>query len=72
MNSQPTTSVCDRVARTAGLGLCPQCQTPMKETYRTKENNFIYVWHDCPQPSCGGQWLEKIGPATLRRFGINE
>jgi hypothetical protein len=65
MNSQRVTELFDAVMRAAACGLCPECGTPMAETCRSEEKNFIYVWYDCPRPHCGGQWLEKVNSSDL-------
>jgi hypothetical protein len=59
MNSAKSVKFYDTARHAAERGLCPQCGTPMAETFRSMEKNFIYIWYDCPEPYCGGQWLEK-------------
>ena len=38
---------------------CPECGGPMKEVDRRSENETLYVWLDCNQNNCDGQWLQK-------------
>ena len=38
---------------------CPECGGSMKEVDKVNENDFEYIWYECNQPDCNGQWLEK-------------
>ncbi len=38
---------------------CPECGAKMTEVDRASENGFIFIWYECSQAGCGGQWLEK-------------
>lgn len=44
---------------TAGSHPCPVCRGEMTEAERVQENGFVFVWYECRQPGCDGQWLEK-------------
>jgi ssDNA-binding Zn-finger/Zn-ribbon topoisomerase 1 len=46
---------------------CPECRNQMKETERREENGAVFVWFECSQPNCKGQWLQKI---PLRKMSI--
>jgi len=39
--------------------ICPDCGSSMTEVDRVNENGFAYVWYECEQTECDGQWLEK-------------
>ncbi len=38
---------------------CPQCGSRMKEIERVTENDSIFVWYECENANCDGQWLQK-------------
>ena len=40
--------------------LCPECGGVMSEVARVNENGFAFIWYECVQDSCDGQWLEKL------------
>lgn len=40
-------------------GLCPNCRASMTEVDRLFENGALFIWHECPQACCEGQWLDK-------------
>ncbi len=39
--------------------LCPNCRGMMTEVDRVFENNAIFIWYECTDTRCGGQWLDK-------------
>ncbi len=57
--TQGTVSMMQLLDSTAGH-LCPDCGCLMTEVERLRENGFTFVWFECRQPYCNGQWLEKI------------
>ena len=44
----------------AARHLCPECGCPMTEVERANENGYTFVWYECGQSNCNGQWLEKM------------
>lgn len=46
-----------------GFGLskriCPQCGLEMMEVNRSNEDGWLFVWYQCPDVKCDGQWLQK-------------
>jgi hypothetical protein len=38
---------------------CPDCGATMKETNRVSENGSIFIWYECENANCDGQWLQK-------------
>ena len=38
---------------------CPDCGAKMSETDRVVENGSIFVWYECENANCDGQWLQK-------------
>ena len=38
--------------------LCPECGEQMVEVDRVVENNLTYVWFECSNDNCDGQWLQ--------------
>lgn len=48
--------------RTLGMTdkhMCPDCRGAMAEVDRVNENGFSFIWYECMQANCNGQWLEK-------------
>jgi len=41
------------------LHVCPECGVPMVEIEKIKEGGFLFIWYECKQDDCDGQWLEK-------------
>ena len=39
--------------------LCPDCGSSMTEVDKVNEDGFAYIWYECSQIDCDGQWLEK-------------
>jgi hypothetical protein len=39
--------------------MCPNCRGAMAEVDRVNENGFSFIWYECMQANCNGQWLEK-------------
>lgn len=48
-----------RSSETMNKRPCPGCGGAMAEVERVNENGFLFVWYECMQADCGGQWLEK-------------
>ena len=59
MEAQAINSRIPLLVNLASKHLCPECSSSMKEVDRVNENGFIYIWYECNQPHCNGQWLEK-------------
>jgi hypothetical protein len=38
---------------------CPDCGSSMTEVDRVNEDGFAYIWYECAETNCDGQWLEK-------------
>ena len=38
---------------------CPQCGSRMKEADRVHESGSIFIWYECENAKCDGQWLQK-------------
>ncbi len=38
---------------------CPQCGSLMKEIERVIESGSIFIWYECENAKCDGQWLQK-------------
>jgi hypothetical protein len=38
---------------------CPECGEPMEERERMEEDSAIFIWYQCAQKGCCGQWLTK-------------
>ena len=45
---------------------CPECGGPMTEVDRRNENQALFVWLNCRNNDCDGQWLRKIPPRGLK------
>jgi hypothetical protein len=45
--------------------LCPECGGVMSEVARVNENGFAFIWYECSQANCDGQWLEKLTAGTI-------
>ena len=39
---------------------CPQCGQKMRETDRVKESGLVFVWYECTNVGCDGQWLQRF------------
>lgn len=39
---------------------CPDCGCLMTEVERVTESGYTFVWYECRQDNCNGQWLEKL------------
>lgn len=44
---------------TARYCLCPMCRKTMTPVDSYEENGFFYIWYECGDVNCDGQWLEK-------------
>ena len=39
--------------------ICPECGSRMKEIERATESGSIFIWYECENANCDGQWLQK-------------
>lgn len=39
--------------------VCPECKSIMSEVDRVTEHGVSFIWYECTQEGCNGQWLEK-------------
>jgi predicted RNA-binding Zn-ribbon protein involved in translation (DUF1610 family) len=39
---------------------CPECGKKMEEIDRCRENRALFIWYECSQNDCSGQWLRKM------------
>jgi hypothetical protein len=39
--------------------MCPDCGGSMNEVDRVNEDGFTYIWYECAEVGCDGQWLER-------------
>ena len=46
---------------------CPECKSQMKEAERREENGATFVWFECSNTDCNGQWLRKV-PSNKKRI----
>ena len=44
---------------------CPDCGCAMTEVDRVHEDGFAYIWYECSQVDCDGQWLDKVPFSNL-------
>ncbi len=54
-------------AQAANIVLCPACGAVMLEVDRLREGNHIFVWFECSQKDCGGQWLQRKSQFSMAR-----
>ena len=47
---------------------CHECGGSMKEVDRRNENQTLFVWLNCSNNDCDGQWLRKIPTSELKSF----
>ena len=47
---------------------CMECGKAMTEVKRRRENGALFVWYQCTQDNCNGQWLQKIPHYVLNGF----
>ena len=40
--------------------LCPECKSIMSEVDRVTEHGVSFIWYECTQEGCNGQWLDKM------------
>ena len=38
---------------------CPRCRQKMTEMGRVNESGFVFIWYQCSEAGCDGQWLQK-------------
>jgi len=43
----------------AGHHWCPVCKRAMVAVDSSREDDFSYIWYECKDVHCDGQWLEK-------------
>ncbi len=55
------------VPQALSLVLCPACGAVMLEVDRLKEGGHIFIWFECSQKDCGGQWLQKKSQFSMGR-----
>jgi hypothetical protein len=39
--------------------ICPDCGATMRETDRVTESGATFIWYECENANCEGQWLQK-------------
>ena len=42
---------------------CPECGSPMDIDHSSHEGSCIFIWYQCPESECHGQWLHRV-PST--------
>ena len=52
-------SVFKRFERVTNEKCCPECGARMAEVDRCNENGSLFVWYQCIENNCDGQWLQK-------------
>jgi len=50
------------------IHFCKECGKAMTEVERHRENGALFVWYQCTQDDCNGQWLQKIPNYVLNGF----
>jgi hypothetical protein len=51
---------------------CPECGGSMSEVNRCNEGQAVFIWLNCSNNGCDGQWLEKIPPIKRKIFVSGE
>ena len=41
---------------------CYECGAEMREVWRTRERNGLYIWYECRRPECAGLHLFHLHP----------
>ncbi len=60
MNTHNMKRITVRFRQTPDQKRCPECNEEMKEVERCNESGVLFVWYECGQDNCDGQWLQKI------------
>jgi hypothetical protein len=60
MENKNITGLLPIVIRAQNHKLCPECGGKMTETERVCENGTTFVWFQCSDEHCNGQWLQKM------------
>ncbi|GEM_PF-2821508 len=47
--------------------ICPECGQKMAEVQRQRQQDFLFIWYECPVEDCMGQWLQKY-PLEKKAF----
>ncbi len=47
---------------------CPECGAQMFEVDRCRENGVVFIWYECGEKDCLGQWLRKISAVSDDSF----
>lgn len=55
------------VPQASSLVLCPACGAVMLEVDRLREGGHMFIWFECSQKDCGGQWLQKRSQFSMTR-----
>ena len=55
---QLTTAIKEFI-ESADMRQCPNCKKTMTQVDSVRENGFSYIWYECGDANCYGQWLEK-------------
>ncbi len=55
------------VAQASNIVLCPACGAVMLEVDRLREGSHVFIWFECSQKDCGGQWLQKRSQFSMGR-----
>ena len=45
--------------------ICPDCGGSMNEIDKINEDGFTYIWYECAEIGCDGQWLERKAISLL-------
>ncbi len=59
MSTQVANNINARSQRAQYENACPECGSRMTEVQRCNENRIVYIWYECIEHSCDGQWLRK-------------
>jgi len=59
MNAEVANTVNIRDQRAQYQNSCPECGSRMTEVDRCIENRILYIWYECIENNCEGQWLRK-------------
>lgn len=49
----------NEVSEMAKYRQCPNCTNVMAPVDSVRENGFSFVWYECRNVECSGQWLAK-------------
>ena len=59
MSTEVANTVNIRGQRAYYQNSCPECGSRMTEVQRCNENRTVYIWYECIEHNCDGQWLRK-------------